>query len=690
VDESERFGNVLRLPEAYAAFARIDHHQGRWNAAHARLARALEAAQGAAVWTTFARIEAATVAWHEGDLAAVERELERASISAELGRRWWWLPVVQAAVAAEAGAKPALDELVRRAAEIAELGATPAHAAQAAVVRAYAEAAEHAERGGERLREGAEAFMLLGHLDKAPALLRDAARFLARGGATAAAQRCVARARDILLRFGCEPGVARLDELEASFAGEPTRPRAPVLGTARSLDELGRLLRVTARSCGVRGSVRFFGLLDGAPRELGTLDEDTGQSGDLGARVEAALATGQTDESGSIALYPLRAGSLVACLAASRADPATPVLLEAAAVALALLEERREPLIASPAAAAPALAAIETLPSRHVELTVGPLELRHAFPSVIGRGSAMARALSLLDRLADVDAPALLVGETGTGKEVFARALHAASRRSAGPFVAVNCAAIPPTLFEAELFGHQRGAFTGALRDHPGYVRQAEGGTLFLDEIGELPSAMQPKLLRLLEDRRVHPVGGVRETIVDFRLVAATHRNLEAEVEAGRFRGDLYYRLNVVEIVLPPLRERSADLPALVRHLLHRLGRGDQRIDPKALACLLQYPWPGNVRELENELERAAILAGDGVITRRHLSPRVARPGATAGQAPRTLSEQMLAAERAMLLEALARSSGNRTHAARALGLTRQGLLRKLQRHGIGRARARG
>jgi DNA-binding NtrC family response regulator len=276
-------------------------------------------------------------------------------------------------------------------------------------------------------------------------------------------------------------------------------------------------------------------------------------------------------------------------------------------------------------------------------------------------------------------------GETGTGKEVFARALHAASARRDGPFVAVNCAAIPASLFEAELFGHRRGAFTGAVRDHVGFAQQADGGVLFLDEIGELPLDVQPKLLRLLQDRAVQPVGAERAVRIDVRLVAATHRDLAQEVAAKRFREDLFYRVHVVDIRLPALRERAADVPELVQHLLERIGRQAQTIAPRAMKRLTSYEWPGNVRELENELQRASILAGGDPIELRHLSEKLrgTPDRAAPGSADATLSERLAVAERAIIREVLARTHGNRTHAARVLGLTRQGLVRKLQRLGL-------
>jgi two-component system response regulator HydG len=296
----------------------------------------------------------------------------------------------------------------------------------------------------------------------------------------------------------------------------------------------------------------------------------------------------------------------------------------------------------------------------------------------------MQRALSVLGRLAETDAPVLLLGETGTGKDVFARALHGASRRAAGPLVALNCTAVPASLFEAELFGHRRGAFTGAVRDRVGLAEQASGGTLFLDEIGELALDLQPKLLRLLQERRVMPVGATQEIPVDIRVIAATNRDLRAEVTAGRFREDLYYRLSVVEIELPPLRERLSDLPELCRHLLERHGHAGHEVTAPALRVLTSYDWPGNVRELENEVVRAAVLAADDPIEPRHLSTRLTQRLRRSTVPDRAyLTERLESVEREVLREVLRHTGGNRTKAAAVLGLTRQGLQAKLRRLGM-------
>jgi transcriptional regulator with PAS, ATPase and Fis domain len=306
-----------------------------------------------------------------------------------------------------------------------------------------------------------------------------------------------------------------------------------------------------------------------------------------------------------------------------------------------------------------------------------------ALAALVAGTVAMRRAVALATRFAPTDAPMLLTGETGSGKEVFARAIHAASARSARPFVAVNCAAVPATLFESELFGHRRGAFTGAVRDHIGYVREADGGTLLLDEIAELPLETQPKLLRMLQEQKVRPVGADHDVRVDIRLLAATHRDLARAVDEGRFRADLFYRLDVVEVRIPPLRERSGDVLELAARILARKGRAAVTISPSAARSLAAYEWPGNVRELENELERASILAGDGPITERHLSRKIKSASPAKEKRRGTLTERVADFEREIVSDALKTAEGNLSEVARILGVTRHGLRQKMQRLGI-------
>ncbi len=281
------------------------------------------------------------------------------------------------------------------------------------------------------------------------------------------------------------------------------------------------------------------------------------------------------------------------------------------------------------------------------------------------------------------DVPVLIGGESGTGKELVARYLHRKSPRARGPFVAVNAAAIPDTLLESELFGHARGAFTGAQFARKGFLEEADTGTLFLDEVGDLSPRAQSVLLRALQEREYRRVGEVASRRSDFRLVTATHKDLDAEVVTGRFRHDLLFRLSVARIQLPALRDRPDDVLPLARSFLEarsmRLGVASKRLTGEAERALASYHWPGNIRELENELTSALVRArGSASIETEHLSLPKRRAGLAC---LRTVSE---AFEKGLLADALARSGGNRTHAARALGISRQGLYRKLKRHGIG------
>ena len=282
----------------------------------------------------------------------------------------------------------------------------------------------------------------------------------------------------------------------------------------------------------------------------------------------------------------------------------------------------------------------------------------------------------------DADTTVLLLGETGTGKELFARLIHANSPRRARPFIAQNCGALPESLLESELFGHARGAFTGATAERRGLFEEADGGTIFLDEVGETSAAMQLRLLRVLQEGEVRRVGASTTTKVNVRVIAATNADLEAELSAGRFRQDLYYRLNVFPIRLPPLRERPEDIPALVEYFLRTFRERGHRavpgIAPDALRCLRAYPFPGNVRELENEIERAVALADDGqVLGPEHLSDRLRATASPA--APVTLNEAIEQLKRRMIEDAL-RECGSKTRAAERLGLSRQSLQQMLRR----------
>jgi DNA-binding NtrC family response regulator len=299
-------------------------------------------------------------------------------------------------------------------------------------------------------------------------------------------------------------------------------------------------------------------------------------------------------------------------------------------------------------------------------------------PSIVGRHPRLRAALKLLERVAPTESTVLLTGESGTGKELFARAIHALSPRASGPCVTVNCAAIPEGLVENELFGHEKGAFTGADRRQTGRFEAADGGTLFLDEIGELPPAVQGKVLRVLEERTFERIGGGATRSADVRLVAATNRDLRAMVADGSFRSDLYFRLDVFPIELPPLRERASDLPHLVRHLLReiagRLGRETPAADPAALELLAGHGWPGNVRELANVLERAVILTEGPRIGAADLDPLLtplAREGDGGG-------------ERERIRRALDEADGDRHRAAEILGVSYRTLARRIRRHDLG------
>jgi DNA-binding NtrC family response regulator len=303
---------------------------------------------------------------------------------------------------------------------------------------------------------------------------------------------------------------------------------------------------------------------------------------------------------------------------------------------------------------------------------------------IIGASAGMAEVRRLVQSLSRSDAAVLIRGESGTGKEVVARALHRSSARSAGPFIAVNCAAIPETLLESELFGYEKGAFTGAVRSKAGHFRLADRGTLFLDEIGDLPAALQSKLLRVLETRSFTPLGGVKETHVDVRLVSATHQALEADIASGRFRQDLFYRLNVFPIVIPPLRDRREDIAELARHFLAEWGRPPAHLGDDALARLAAHDWPGNVRELRNVLERAVILRPEGRIGAGDIMIAPTGAGAATGTtAPPPDTLNLEEAERRLIARALAAAAGNKSEAARLLGITRRALYGRLERYGM-------
>jgi transcriptional regulator with GAF, ATPase, and Fis domain len=327
--------------------------------------------------------------------------------------------------------------------------------------------------------------------------------------------------------------------------------------------------------------------------------------------------------------------------------------------------------------------------TRELDRTRAALETATAaevdrFQRMVGRSVALREVWRLVERIAPQAQPVLVLGETGTGKELVARALHSLGPRRGAPMVSVDCGALPEPLFESELFGHVRGGFTGAVDAAPGLFRAAHGGTLFLDEVGELALRPQAKLLRALESGEVRPVGGTATVRVDVRVIAATNRELEALVREGRFRADLFYRLNVLPIRLPPLRERPEDIPLLLSEFLSRTPGGPEKTFSKgALSRLLDYAWPGNVRELLNEVARLAAFPGSEV-TAEMLSPTIRAAAGTGGATPEALRRASLHAERAVIEAALRQAGGNRSRAAKLLGVSRYGLYKKMLRCGIG------
>jgi DNA-binding NtrC family response regulator len=309
------------------------------------------------------------------------------------------------------------------------------------------------------------------------------------------------------------------------------------------------------------------------------------------------------------------------------------------------------------------------------------LERTQPVGEMVGQSPAMQEVYRLIQRAGPSDKAILIQGESGTGKELVARALHRHSKRAEKPMVVINCAALPETLLESELFGHEKGSFTGAIGAKPGLFEVADGGTLFVDEIGELPGPLQAKLLRVLEDGSLRRIGSVQERRVNVRLLAATNRNLAKEVAANRFREDLFYRINVMSLELPPLRERTGDVPLLVRHFLGTTWE----IAPEAVESLERYPWPGNVRQLINALERAKILCDSETITLRDLPRDVLAPPESppASDCPLAASDDLAAIQRSKVVEVLRREGGNKSKAARALGIDRRKLYRLMERYAI-------
>lgn len=325
------------------------------------------------------------------------------------------------------------------------------------------------------------------------------------------------------------------------------------------------------------------------------------------------------------------------------------------------------------------------------------LNRKYQFDQIIGQSEGIRSVLDLVGRVADSDSTVLVFGESGTGKELIARSLHANSDRSQQPFVAINCGAIPAELLESELFGHVKGAFTGAINNRVGRFEMADGGTLFLDEIGDMDPALQVKLLRVLQEKSFEPVGGTKSIQVNVRVIAATNKNLEAEVDAGRFREDLFYRLNVIPISVPALRERVSDIPLLVSHFLHQFNRSKGRaiagFSPETLTCMSSYNWPGNIRELENLVERLTIIKGAGTIEINDLPAKYRAPVAATSVVKSEIQDVIVEGldfnsavdqfENQLILRALEKTGWNRNQAALLLRLNRTTLVEKIKKKGL-------
>ncbi len=309
--------------------------------------------------------------------------------------------------------------------------------------------------------------------------------------------------------------------------------------------------------------------------------------------------------------------------------------------------------------------------------------------NLIGRSEAMVKLLETVAQVAPSEATVLITGESGTGKELIAGALHHNSGRRDGPFIKMNCAAVTETLLESELFGHEKGAFTGAHRRKEGRFRQADGGSLFLDEVSEMSLAMQAKLLRVLQEREITRVGGEEVVFVDVRLVAATNKNLLEEIDAGRFREDLYYRLNVVSLRVPPLRDRREDIPLLAQHFLKEFAEKNHKpikgYTPQAMDCLLKHAWPGNVRELMNVVERAVVLSRADYLDQPDLPPLGGQGAGAAAEPPQGIPSDLPLeeVERMSILQTLESAGGNKSETARRLGITRRTLHKKLKKYGV-------
>jgi len=452
-------------------------------------------------------------------------------------------------------------------------------------------------------------------------------------------------------------------------------------------------------------------VVDDDPLSLEMLDEGLslrGFSVTTQPSIEPALARIREDESLSVVLTDLRLAAengLDLCRAVHEIRPMLPVIVITAfgsiRTAMDAMHAGAYDFITKPFDLEVIAVSLDRA-AKHNELNSELERLRRVIvpeqglSGLIGASPSMRRAFELIQLAADSDATVLITGESGTGKELAAKALHDLSDRRARPFVAINCAAIPESLLESELFGHVRGAFTDARADRPGLFLKAGPGTLFLDEIGDLPQAVQVKLLRALQERSVRPVGSDQDVPFEARIVAATHRDLESAVAGGRFRQDLYYRINVIEIPLPPLRTRGSDVLLLAQHFLTRFlarrGRGEVKLSSAAAELLLRYDWPGNVRELENIVERALALSRSTEITKEDLPERVRKASEgrviIAADEPNDLVP-LEEVERRYILRVMEAVSGNKSLAADILGLDRSTLYRKLERFaGVSKTKA--
>ena len=329
--------------------------------------------------------------------------------------------------------------------------------------------------------------------------------------------------------------------------------------------------------------------------------------------------------------------------------------------------------------------------NRFLKERIEKIEQHYRFGSMIAKSGAMQEIINMAEKVARYDTTVLISGESGTGKELVARGIHLASSRANKSLITVNCGGIPENLLESEFFGHRKGAFTGADRDKNGLFKEADKGTIFLDEIGELPLSLQVKLLRVLQENEIRPVGATKTITVDVRVITATAKNLEEEVQAGRFREDLFYRLNVMAITLPPLREREEDIPPLIQHFIQRFNQTLEKnlvdVAPAAMSLLLRYRWPGNVRELENIIERAAVLCEADTIGPEHLPPNFGTGGGAALdlalEGETSLKKAQKTLEKQMITRALEETGGNRTRAAKMLEISHPSLLSKIKAYEI-------